>query len=73
MPVFYEIIKTWSRAMQETQKKNKATVYMSKDIERLLDEVFIKRMRERNKTDRSALLCEGIRLLYEKEMLEMGQ
>ena len=42
-------------------------MYMSDEDQRLLDEVFIKRLRARNKTDRSALLCEGVRMLYEKE------
>lgn len=41
---------------------------MAPEDEQLLDEVFIKRMGDRNKTDRSTLLCEGIRLLYEKEL-----
>lgn len=50
------------------QKKLKTTIYMSEEDEQLLDEVFIKRLRSRNKTDRSTLLCEGIRLLYEKEL-----
>lgn len=49
-------------------KKTKTTVYISEDDEILLDEVFIKRLRNRNKTDRSTLVCEGIRLLYEKEV-----
>jgi hypothetical protein len=49
-------------------KKIKTTIYMTEDIEKLLDEVFIKRMRDRKKTDRSSLLCEGIKLLYEKEV-----
>lgn len=53
---------------KELTKKAKTTVYMPEEIEHLLDEVFIKRLRERRKTDKSALLCEGIRLLYEKEM-----
>jgi hypothetical protein len=48
--------------------KNKTTVYISEADEKLLDEVFIKRLRDRNKTDRSTLFCEGIRLLYEKEV-----
>ncbi len=51
-------------------KKSKATIYLSENDEILLDEVFIKRLRDRNKTDRSSLLCEGIRLLYEKEIGE---
>ena len=56
-----------------TSKKAKTTVYMSDDIETMLDEVFIKRLREKNKTDRSTLLCEGIRLLYEKEIEKNAQ
>ena len=48
-------------------KKVKTTIYMTKEDDDLLNEVFIKRLRQRKKTDRSALLCEGIKLLYEKE------
>lgn len=51
-----------------TPKKAKTTIYMAEEDERMLNEIFIKRLREKNKTDRSALLCEGIRLLYEKEI-----
>ncbi|NGX39682.1 MAG: hypothetical protein KR126chlam1_01015 [Chlamydiae bacterium] len=50
------------------QKKTKATVYMTEDEETLLNELFIKRLREKRKTDKSALFCEGIRLLFEKEI-----
>lgn len=53
----------------ELPKKFKTTIYMSKEDEDLLNEVFIKRMRDRKKTDKSTLLCEGIRLLYEKEKI----
>lgn len=52
----------------EVHKKAKATVYMNDEEETLLNELFIKRLRDKNKTDKSALLCEGIRLLYEKEI-----
>lgn len=51
-------------------KKAKTTVYMTEEEEILLNELFIKRLRERRKTDKSALLCEGIRLLFEKEIGE---
>jgi hypothetical protein len=56
--------------MEDTarNKKTKTTLYLSFDDEHLLDELFIKRIRDRKKTDRSSLLCEGIRLLYEKEL-----
>lgn len=61
--------------MQESEllKKMKTTVYMSEEDETLLNEVFIKRLRNRNKTDKSTLFCEGIRLLYEKEFRESSQ
>jgi hypothetical protein len=52
----------------ETPKKAKTTVYMTEEDETMLNEIFIKRLRERRKTDKSALLCQGIRLLYEKEI-----
>lgn len=54
--------------LSETSKKAKTTVYMSEDDEKLLNEVFIKRLRERKKTDKSTLFCEAVRLLYEKEI-----
>ncbi|MEI8366163.1 MAG: hypothetical protein WCF65_07065 [Parachlamydiaceae bacterium] len=53
---------------QTSLKKAKTTVYMNEEEETLLNELFIKRLRERNKTDKSALLCEGIRLLFDKEI-----
>ncbi len=55
----------------ETSKKAKTTVYMTEEEETFLTELFIKRLRERRKTDKSALLCEGIRLLFEKEIGSM--
>jgi hypothetical protein len=53
---------------KKSPKKTKTTVYMSEEEEILLNELFIKRLRERRKTDKSALFCEGIKLLFEKEM-----
>ena len=49
-------------------KKAKVTVYMTEEEETCLTELFIKRLRERRKPDKSALLCEGLRLLFEKEI-----
>lgn len=51
-------------------KKAKTTIYMSEEDENMLTEIFIKRLRDKKKTDKSALLCEGIRLLYQLEMDE---
>lgn len=50
-------------------KKLKTTLYLSESDEILLNELFIKRLRDRNKTDKSMLLCEGLRLLYQQECL----
>lgn len=52
----------------EPAKKAKTTVYMTEEEETLLNELFIKRLREKRKTDKSALFCEGIKLLFEKEI-----
>jgi hypothetical protein len=41
---------------------------MTEEEENILNKLFIKRLRERNKTDKSALFCGGIRLLFTKEM-----
>ncbi|MDR3551284.1 MAG: hypothetical protein P4L31_07765 [Candidatus Babeliales bacterium] len=54
-------------------KKAKTTVYMSDSDETLLHELFIKRLRDRNKTDMSKLLCEGLRLLYENEITRSNE
>ncbi len=51
----------------ELPKKAKTTVYMTEEEEMMLNELFIKRLRDKKKTDKSALLCEGIRLLFKKE------
>jgi hypothetical protein len=70
--IFLSIIHSILRRLMSDQviasKKAKTTVYMTEEEEILLNELFIKRLRERRKTDKSALLCEGIRLLFEKEM-----
>lgn len=68
--ITYKTLIFKGKRMQEIElsRKTKSTVYMSENDEMLLNEVFIKRLRERKKTDKSALFCEGIRLLYEKEM-----
>ena len=57
----------------KTAKKTKSSVYLSEEDEILLNELFIKRLREKNKTDRSSLICEGIRLLYAQEMGELRE
>lgn len=51
-----------------TQSKARSTVYMTEEDEAMLNELFIIRLRKKSKTDKSALFCEGIKLLFEKEM-----
>lgn len=59
---------TMTTTKAEPAKKAKTTVYMTEEEETLLNELFIKRLREKRKTDKSALFCEGIKILFEKEI-----
>lgn len=52
----------------ENSKKIKATFYLSEEDNQLLTDMFIKRLQEKNKTDKSALMVEALRLLYKREM-----
>ena len=49
-------------------KVKKTTVYLREEDEYHLDELFIKRMRNKNKTTRSCIMCEGLKLLFDKEI-----
>jgi len=55
-------------AQEQSSSKIKATYYLSEDDYSALTHVYIKRLQDKKKTDRSALIGEAIRLLYEKEM-----
>lgn len=52
----------------ENTKKIKSTFYLSEEDNQLLTDIFIKRLQEKNKTDKSALMVEALRLLYKREM-----
>jgi len=54
--------------VSENKKKTKTTVYITVEEETLSNDLFIKRLRQWRKTDKSALFFEGIRLLFEKEI-----
>lgn len=41
---------------------------MTDEEETMLNELFIKRLKEKRETDKSTFLCEGICLLFEKEI-----
>ena len=49
-------------------QKIKATYYLSEEDHGALTNMYIKRLQNKQKTDRSALVSEAIRLLYKKEM-----
>jgi hypothetical protein len=53
---------------QQASQKIKATYYLSEEDHGALTNVYIKRLQNKQKTDRSALVSEAIRLLYKKEM-----
>lgn len=49
-------------------KKNKLTLYLTEEEETLFNEIYIKRLKENKKTDRSALFAEAVSLLHAKEL-----
>lgn len=49
-------------------KKIKVTYYLSEEDHDALTELYIDRLAKKQKTDRSALVAQAIRLLYEKEI-----
>lgn len=53
-----------------TSKKVKTTLYMTKEDEQLLYEIIINRLKNDNKTDRSSPFCEGIQLLHERKVTD---
>jgi hypothetical protein len=55
-------------ASQTTHQKIKATYYLTEADHGALTQVYIKRLQNKQKTDRSALISEAIRLLYSNEM-----
>ena len=52
----------------EGAKKIKVTFYLSEEDNQLLMDIFIKRLQQRNKTDKSALISEALHLFYKREM-----
>ena len=48
-------------------KKNKLTLYLTEEEQKLFDEIFINRLKQKKKDDRSMLFAEAVRLLHQKE------
>ena len=57
-----------SKLSVDAVPKIKATFYLSDADNQALTDMYIKRLQEKNKTDKSALIAEAIRLLYKREM-----
>jgi hypothetical protein len=48
-------------------KKKKLTLYLTEAEERLFDDIYINRLKQKKKSDRSALFGEAVALLHKKE------
>ena len=57
-------IKTLGR---QNIKKTRTTVYFPESEYRMLNEIYTRRLLSDQKKDKSALICEAIRLLYKKD------
>lgn len=55
-------------SMTAIEAKKKATYYLTEKAHKLMDEMFIKSIAMGKKKDKSALACEAIELLYQKEI-----
>lgn len=49
---------------------NKTTLYLTEKLFKAFNDIYAKRMLEDRKTDKSALICEAIELLVEKEKMK---
>jgi hypothetical protein len=54
----------------KSNKKTKATIYLTEEAERAFAELYIARYRKDRKVDRSTIACEAIQALYERECRE---
>ena len=66
LPVSQQAFSTASKQVVPKENKIKATYYLGEHENYLLTEIYINRLRSNNKADKSALICEAIKLLYEK-------
>lgn len=57
-----------AHAGKEAQKhKVKATYYLSQQEIEMVTHLYIKQLKKHNKGDKSAIICEAIRLIYERD------
>ena len=55
------------KSKAKSDKKFKATIYLTEEAERAFAELYVKRYIEDRKIDRSTIACEAILALHEKE------
>lgn len=62
--------KTQNAKTLKTQnvKKFRTTIYLPEEENHMLNEIYSRRLLANKKKDRSSLMCEALKLLYEKEM-----
>ena len=58
---------TQEESVAKSDKKFKATIYLTEKAERAFAELYVKRYMEDRKIDRSTIACEAILAFYEKE------
>jgi hypothetical protein len=56
----------------ELSEKTKMTFYLDQEVIDKLDEVCFQRRRNRKKASKSAIICEAIDMLHEKEVQNQG-
>lgn len=61
-----EPLKKEASISRRNVKKNKLTLYLTEEEQKLFDEIYIERLKQKRKTDRSMLFAEAIKLLHEK-------
>jgi hypothetical protein len=49
------------------QYNRKVTLYLTEEMYKAFNDIYAQRMLDNRKTDKSVLICEAIKLLYEKE------
>ena len=54
-------------ASQPAGNKMKATYYLGSEEIKMMTNMYIDRLRKYNKADKSSIICEAIRTLYERE------
>lgn len=61
-------LETPAAPTRRQQKKVKLTLYLTEEEEKLFNQIYIKRMQEGKKTDRSTIFSEAVKKLYEEVM-----